>query len=108
MSRNVAETVAGIKFGLAKELMLGNMEARRNCGYAGDYVNIIWLMLRPRETDDYLVATGESHSVTKLVETTFNHFGLDWGEYIVFDVPLYPAEIYELRGAARKARNTLG
>lgn len=108
VSRKVANTVARIKLGLAKELVLGNLDAKRDWGYAGDYVAAMWLMLQQSEPDDYVIATGESHSVTELVETAFGHVGLDWREYMSNDSRLYrPAEIYELKGNAAKARNTL-
>ena len=109
VSRKVATTVARIKLGLAKELVLGNLDAKRDWGYAGDYVAAMWLMLQQSEPDDYVIATGESHSVTELVETAFGHVGLDWREYMSNDSRLYrPAEIYELRGDASKARNKFG
>ena len=109
VSRKVANAVARIKLGLANKLVLGNLDAKRDWGYAGDYVNAMWLMLQQIEPDDYVIATGESHSVTELVEMAFNHVGLDWREYISNDARLYrPAEIYELRGDASKARNKLG
>jgi len=109
VSRKVANTVARIKLGLAKELVLGNLDAKRDWGYAGDYVMAMWLMLQQSEPDDYVIATGESHSVTELVETAFGHVGLDWREYMSNDSRLYrPAEIHELRGDASKARNRFG
>ena len=109
VSRKVATTVARIKLGLAKELVLGNLDAKRDWGYAGDYVAAMWLMLQQSEPDDYVIATGESHSVTELVERAFGHVGLDWREYMSNDSRLYrPAEIYELRGDASKARNKFG
>src|SRR5262245_23757593 len=109
VSRKVANAVARIKLGLAKELMLGNLEAKRDWGYAGDFVMAMWLMLQQREPEDYVIATGESHSVTELVQTAFKHVGLDWKDYIVNDARLYrPAEIYELKGDAGKARDKLG
>jgi GDPmannose 4,6-dehydratase len=109
VSRKVTNTVAKIKLGLAKELVLGNLEARRDWGYAGDYVRAMWLMLQQKEPDDYVIATCESHSVTELVETAFRCVDLDWREYMSIDRRLYrPAEIYELRGDPAKAKNKLG
>ena len=109
VSRKVVNAVAKIKLGLAKELVLGNLEAKRDWGYAGDYVMAMWLMLQQSEPEDYVIATGESHSVTELVETAFGHVGLDWREYMSNDSRLYrPAEIHELRGDAGKARNRFG
>jgi GDPmannose 4,6-dehydratase len=109
VSRKVTNTVAKIKLGLAKELVLGNLEARRDWGYAGDYVKAMWLMLQQKEPDDYVIATCESHSVTELVEAAFGCVGLDWKEYMSIDRRLYrPAEIHELRGNPSKAKDKLG
>src|SRR5215510_7604792 len=109
VSRKVANSVARIKLGLAKELVLGNLDARRDWGYAGDYVKAMWLMLQQEEPDDYVIATCESHSVTELVEIAFRCVGLDWKDYMSIDRRLYrPAEIYELRGDPAKAKNKLG
>jgi GDPmannose 4,6-dehydratase len=109
VSRKVTNTVAKIKLGLAKELVLGNLDAKRDWGYAGDYVKAMWLMLQQKEPEDYVIATGESRSVTELVETAFHCAGLDWRQYISIDRRLYrPAEIYELRGDPAKAKNKLG
>jgi GDPmannose 4,6-dehydratase len=104
VSRKVANTVARIKLGLAKELVLGNLESKRDWGYAADYVKAMWLMLQQDEPDDYVIATGESHSVTDLLQTAFAHVGLDYQNYTRIDERLYrPAEIYELRGDPTKA-----
>jgi GDPmannose 4,6-dehydratase len=109
VSRKVTNTVAKIKLGLAKELTLGNLDARRDWGYAADYVKAMWLMLQQKEPEDYVIATCESHSVTELVETAFRCAGLDWKEYMSIDRRLYrPAEIYELRGDPAKAKSKLG
>jgi GDPmannose 4,6-dehydratase len=109
VSRKVANTVARIKAGSAKELVLGNLESKRDWGYAADYVKAMWLMLQQGEPDDYVIATGESHSVTELVETAFSHVGLDYEKYTTIDERLYrPAEIYELRGDAAKGTKKLG
>ncbi|MGE5303537.1 MAG: GDP-mannose 4,6-dehydratase [Alphaproteobacteria bacterium] len=108
VSRKVTNTVARIKLGLAKELVLGNLESKRDWGYAADYVQAMWLMLQQDEPDDYVIATGESHSVTDLVQTAFQHVGLDYKKYTAIDERLYrPAEIYELRGDYTKARKKL-
>jgi GDPmannose 4,6-dehydratase len=108
VSRKVTNTVARIKLGLAKELVLGNLESKRDWGYAADYVKAMWLMLQQNEPDDYVIATGESHSVTELLQTAFSHVGLDYEKYTTIDERLYrPAEIYELRGDSAKARNKL-
>lgn len=109
VSRKVTNTVAKIKLGLTKELVLGNLDARRDWGYASDYVRAMWLMLQQKDPDDYIIATGESHSVTELVQTAFSYVGLDWEKYMSIDRRLYrPAEIYELRGDPAKARSKLG
>jgi GDPmannose 4,6-dehydratase len=108
VSRKVANTVARIKLGLAKELVLGNLESKRDWGYAADYVKAMWLMLQQSEPEDYVIATGESHSVTELVQTAFTYVGLDAEKHTRIDEKLYrPAEIYELRGNAAKASNKL-
>lgn len=109
VTRKVTTTVARIKRGLAQELRLGNLEARRDWGYAGDYVRAMWLMLQQEEPQDYVIATGETHSVRELVEIAFAHVGLDWRAYVKVDERFYrPAEIYELRGDYSKARKILG
>jgi GDPmannose 4,6-dehydratase len=109
VSRKVANTVAKIKLGLAKELALGNLDARRDWGYAGDYVKAMWLMLQQTEPADYVIATGESHSVTELLQTAFSYVGLDYEKYTTIDDRLYrPAEIHELRGDPARAIQKLG
>jgi GDPmannose 4,6-dehydratase len=109
VTRKVTNTVARIKRGLAGELRLGNLDARRDWGYAGDYVKAMWLMLQQDEPEDYVIATGETHSVREVVEIAFSHVGLDWRSYVKVDEKFYrPAEIYELRGDYSKARRKLG
>jgi GDPmannose 4,6-dehydratase len=109
VTRKVTNTAAKIKLGLAKELRLGNLEAKRDWGYAADYVEAMWLMLQQGKPGDYVIATGVTHSVKKLVEIAFSHVGLNWKEYVIVDEKLYrPAEIYELRGDYSKARKELG
>ena len=109
VTRKVTTTVAKIKLGLAQELRLGNLEARRDWGYAGDYVKAMWLMLQQDDPEDYVIATGETHSVRELVEIAFSHVGLDWQPYVKIDEQFYrPAEIYELRGDYSKAKKKLG
>ncbi len=104
VTRKVTNTVARIKLGLASELRLGNLEAKRDWGYAADYVRAMWLMLQQDEPEDYVIATGETHSVWELVEVAFGYVGLDWKECVVVDEQFYrPAEIYELRGDYSKA-----
>lgn len=109
VTRKVTNTAAKIKLGLAKELRLGNLEAKRDWGYAADYVEAMWLMLQQGEPGDYVIATGVTHSVKELVEIAFSHLGLNLKEYVIADEKLYrPAEIYELRGDYSKARKELG
>ena len=109
VTRKVTDGVARIKHGLAREVRLGNLDAHRDWGFAGDYVQAMWLMLQQERPDDYVVATGESHSVQELVELAFAATGLDWHEYVVVD-PTFkrPAEVDVLLGDATKARQTLG
>ncbi len=109
VTRKVTDGVARIKLGLSDSLSLGNLSAQRDWGYAGDYVRAMWLMLQQDHADDYVIATGESHSVQELVELAFGHVGLDWRKYVKTDPKLLrPAEVDHLIGDASKARNTLG
>ena len=109
VTRKVTDAVARIKHGWQRELRLGNLEARRDWGFAGDYVQAMWLMLQQEEPDDYVIATGESHSVLELVQHAFGHAELDWQKYVVID-PIFkrPAEVDVLLGDAGKARQKLG
>jgi GDPmannose 4,6-dehydratase len=109
VTRKVTDGAARIAHGLSHELRLGNLEARRDWGFAGDYVQAIWLMLQQDEPDDYVVASGETRSVQDLVEHAFRYVGLDWRDYVVID-PIYkrPAEVDVLLGDASKAREKLG
>lgn len=108
VTRKITDGVAKIKTGLAKELRLGNLEAKRDWGFAGDYVEAMWLMLQQDEPDDYVIATGETHSVKEFVELAFSYAGLNWQEYVVVDPQHYrPAEVYELCGDYSKARKKL-
>jgi len=109
ITRKVTDGVARIKCGLQAELRLGNLEARRDWGYAGDYVQAMWLMLQQEHPDDYVVATGETHSVQELVELAFGYAGLDWKRHVVIDESFRrPAEVDFLLGDASKARQKLG
>ncbi len=109
VTRKVTDAVARIKLGLLDHLKLGNLQARRDWGYAGDYVRAFWLMLQQEEPDDYVIATGVQHSVQELVEIAFEHVGLDWRKYVQVDPALFrPAEVNSLRGDASKARRKLG
>ncbi|HEX5272874.1 MAG TPA: GDP-mannose 4,6-dehydratase [Gemmataceae bacterium] len=109
VTRKVTDGVARIKLGLAKELRLGNLDAKRDWGFAGDYVKAMWLMLQQDRPDDYVVSTGETHSVRELVEEAFGHVGLDWRKHVVQDPALIrPAEVDLLVGDPAKARRVLG
>jgi GDPmannose 4,6-dehydratase len=108
--RKVAHGAAAISLGVQQELVLGNLDARRDWGYAGDYVHAMWLMLQQDEPDDYIVASGEDHSVRELVECAFAHVGLDWQEHVRIDPALQrgAAELHGLVGDSTKARTQLG
>ncbi len=109
VTRKVTDGVARIKAGLTQELRLGNLDAQRDWGFAGDYVRAMWMMLQQDEADDYVIATGESHSVKELVEISFAHAGLDWEKHVVMDPAfLRPAEVDHLIGDATKAKTRLG
>jgi GDPmannose 4,6-dehydratase len=109
VTRKVTDAVARIKLGLQKELRLGNLEAKRDWGYAGDYVEAMWMMLNHKTPDDYVVAMGRQHSVRELCEVAFRHAGLDWKRHVVADPALLrPAEVEHLLGDASKARRKLG
>jgi GDPmannose 4,6-dehydratase len=109
VTRKVTDGVARIKLGLADHLSLGNLEARRDWGFAGDYVRAMWSMLQQDEPDDYVIATGVSHSVQHLVETAFGRVGLDWQQYVRTDPALLrPAEVDHLIGDPSKAARLLG
>ena len=109
VTHKITHGAARIKLGLANELRLGNLDSRRDWGYAGDYVRAMWLMLQQDNPDDYVVATGETHSVREFVEEAFGCLGLDWREYVVQDAKFYrPAEVDLLVGDAGKAKRELG
>ncbi|HUV90994.1 MAG TPA: GDP-mannose 4,6-dehydratase [Anaerolineae bacterium] len=109
VTRKVTYGVAKIKLGLASELRLGNLESRRDWGYAGDYVQAMWLMLQQDKPDDYVVGTGETHAVRELCEVAFGHVGLDWQDYVVQDPRfMRPAEVDLLVSDPRKVRQALG
>ncbi|HWK12233.1 MAG TPA: GDP-mannose 4,6-dehydratase [Vicinamibacterales bacterium] len=109
VTRKVTDGVARIKLGLADSLSLGNLDAQRDWGFAGDYVRAMWLMLQQPEADDFVVATGISHSVRELVEVAFGCAGLDWQQYVKLDPALVrPAEVDHLIGDATKAQRILG
>ena len=109
VTRKVTDAVARIKLGVQKELRLGNLDAQRDWGYAGDYVRAMWLMLQQDRPDDYVVATGKTHSVRELVQTAFGCVDLDWKKYVVQDPALIrPAEVDLLIGDPGKAQRVLG
>jgi GDPmannose 4,6-dehydratase len=109
VTRKISDGVARIKLGLANELRLGNLDAERDWGFAGDYVEAMWLMLQQQEPSDYVIATGETHSVRECVEVAFAHAGLDHERYVVIDPAfLRPAEVDQLIGDPARARADLG
>jgi GDPmannose 4,6-dehydratase len=109
VTRKITRAATRIKLGLQDKLYLGNLDAKRDWGFAGDYVEAMWLMLQQDKPDDYIVATGESHSVREFVEEVFGYLGLDWQRYVEID-PRYfrPSEVDYLQGDAGKARKLLG
>lgn len=109
VTRKVTDGVARIKLGLATELRMGNLDAQRDWGFAGDYVHAMWLMLQQDTPDDYVVATGETHTVKELVQLAFDRVGLDWEKYVVIDPRfIRPAEVDLLIGQPAKANSVLG
>jgi GDPmannose 4,6-dehydratase len=109
VTRKVTDGVARIKLGLSKTLPLGNLDAHRDWGFAGDYVRAMWLMLQQERAEDFVIATGIAHSVRDLVEIAFGHAGLDWQQYVTLDPKLIrPAEVEHLIGDCSKAKTQLG
>jgi GDPmannose 4,6-dehydratase len=109
VTRKVSDAVARIKLGVQEKLMLGNLDSHRDWGFAGDYVEAMWLMLQQDEPDDYVIATGVKHSVRDLVRVAFAHVGLDWEEHVEVDPALFrPADVNTLCGDASKAHAKLG
>jgi GDPmannose 4,6-dehydratase len=108
VTRKITRAATRIKSGLQDKLYMGNLEARRDWGYAGDYIEAMWLMLQQEKPDDYVVATGESHSVREFVEEVFGYLDLDWQQYVEIDERYFrPSEVDILLGDARKARKIL-
>ena len=108
VTRKITSTAARIKNGLAKELRLGNLAAKRDWGYAGDYVYAMWLMLQQDEPDDYVIATNETHSVKEFIQLAFDYVGLNWEDYVVVDEQFYrPAEVKLLQGDYSKGKEKL-
>jgi len=109
VTRRVSYNVARIKLGLQRKLKMGNLEAERDWGFAGDYVRAMWLMLQQEKPDDYVIATGQTHSVKHLLEIAFEHVGLHYQDYVETDADLLrPAEVHHLRGNYAKAERVLG
>jgi len=109
VTRKITYNVAKIKLGLANELRLGNLDAKRDWGFAGDYVEAMWMMLQQDQPDDFVVATGETHTVREFVELAFESAGLDWKKYVVIDPKfMRPAEVDLLVGSPEKAKTKLG
>lgn len=108
VTRKITRSLARIKLGLERKLYLGNLNAKRDWGFAGDYAEAMWLMLQQDEPDDYVIATGESHSVKEFLEEAFNYKGLDWREYVEIDSRYFrPTEVDSLLGDASKAKRKL-
>jgi len=109
VTRKISNGVAAIKLGMTKELRLGNLEAKRDWGFAGDYVKAMWMMLQQPKPADYVIATGETRSIREFVEVAFKYVGLDWNQYVKLDKALLrPAEVDLLVGDASKAKRELG
>jgi GDPmannose 4,6-dehydratase len=108
VTRKITHGVARIKLGLTNELRLGNLQAKRDWGFAGDYVRAMWLMLQQEKPEDYVIGTGQTHSVEEFVQIAFARAGLDWERYVVIDPQFYrPAEVDLLLGNPAKARRAL-
>src|SRR4051812_29466317 len=109
VTRKISHAVASLKLGLQKELRLGNVDAKRDWGFAGDYVRAMWLMLQQKTPDDFVIATGENHTVREFLEIAFGHVGMNWKKHVVIDPTLTPpAEVNTLLGNPAKARRKLG
>ncbi len=109
VSRKITQAAARIKLGVQKELYLGNLDAKRDWGFAGDYVEAMWLMLQQEEPDDFVIATGETHTVRELLDVAFGYLDLDWQDYVKIDPRYYrPTEVNLLIGDAGKAKRKLG
>jgi GDPmannose 4,6-dehydratase len=109
VTRKITRAVARIKLGLQDKLYLGNLDARRDWGFAGDYVKAMWAMLQKDTPDDYVIGTGEAHSVREFTEAAFAHAGLDWQDRVLIDSRYFrPTEVFDLRADSLKARRALG
>lgn len=109
VTRKITKAAARIKLGLQKELRLGNIEAKRDWGFSGDYVNAMWLMLQQDKADDYVISTGINHSIREFLDGAFSRLDLDWKEFVVIDEKYFrPSEVQNLLGDPRKAKRELG
>ncbi|MBI4558702.1 MAG: GDP-mannose 4,6-dehydratase [Candidatus Hydrogenedentes bacterium] len=109
VTRKISYGAAQIKYGLAKELRLGNLDAKRDWGFAADYVRAMWMMLQQKEPEDYVISSNETHTVREVCELSFGHLGLDWQQFVKVDPEFYrPAEVHHLHGDCTKARARLG
>ena len=109
MTRKITRAAARIKLGVQKELYLGNLDAKRDWGFAGDYVQAMWMMLQADRPDDYVIATGETHTVREFLDRAFSHLDMDWQQYVKIDPRYYrPTEVDLLIGDASKAKQMLG
>jgi GDPmannose 4,6-dehydratase len=109
VTRKVAQQAARIKLGLANKLKMGNLDAQRDWGFAADYVRAMWMMMQQPKADDFVIATGQTHSIRDLLEVAFSYLGLDWKKYVEIDTKLLrPAEVDHLCGDASRARRVLG
>jgi len=109
VTRKITRAVGRIKIGLQSKLFLGNLQASRDWGFAGDYVEAMWMMLQQDKPDDYVVATEESHTVQEFLEAAFGYVGLNWKDHVVIDKRYFrPAEVDNLKGDASKAKKVLG
>lgn len=109
VTRKITDAAARIALGLSKELRLGNLNAQRDWGYAGDYVEAMWMMLQQKKAEDFVISTGQSHAVREFAKLAFERVGLNWRKYVKVDRTLYrPAEVSQLRGNSSKARRVLG
>jgi GDPmannose 4,6-dehydratase len=108
VTHKITKAAARIKWGLQSELLLGNLDAKRDWGHAKDYVEAMWLMLQQETPDDYVIATGETHTIRELLDVSFDHLGLDWHKYVGIDEKYFrPTEVDILQGDSSKARRVL-
>ena len=109
MTRKITKAAARIKLGVQKDLFLGNLDAKRDWGFAGDYIQAMWMMLQAPKPEDYVIATGETHTVREFLELAFNRLQLDWQKHVKIDTKYYrPTEVDLLIGDASKAKRDLG